>query len=101
MPPRRGCSSTWCGTSARRGLGIVFVSHFLDQVFELTDRVTVLRNGRKIVTEETADLDRLRLIEHMLGHELEELAAKETRPRPPARRPAPNCCGSAGSAAAA
>ncbi|RMC33631.1 sugar ABC transporter ATP-binding protein [Paracoccus alkanivorans] len=55
-----------------RGLGIVFVSHFLDQVFELTDRVTVLRNGRKIVTERTADLDRMSLIEHMLGRALEE-----------------------------
>lgn len=54
-----------------RGLGIVFVSHFLDQVFDLTDRVTVLRNGRKIVTERTADLDRMSLIEHMLGRALE------------------------------
>ncbi|SNR54831.1 sugar ABC transporter ATP-binding protein [Paracoccus sediminis] len=54
-----------------RGLGIVFVSHFLDQVFDLTDRVTVLRNGRRIVTEDTASLDRVRLIEHMLGRELE------------------------------
>lgn len=54
------------------GLGIIFVSHFLNQVFELCDRVTVLRNGRKIVTAETAQLDRLRLISHMLGRELEE-----------------------------
>ncbi len=54
------------------GLGIVFVSHFLNQVFELCDRVTVLRNGRKIVTEATAELDRVRLISHMLGRELEE-----------------------------
>ena len=29
-----------------RGLGIVFISHFLDQVFEISDRITVLRNGR-------------------------------------------------------
>ncbi|WP_375173224.1 sugar ABC transporter ATP-binding protein [Pseudooceanicola sp.] len=55
-----------------KGLGIVFVSHFLDQVFELTDRVTVLRNGCKVTTENTADLDRVRLIEHMLGHALED-----------------------------
>lgn len=56
------------------GLGIVFVSHFLDQVFEICDRVTVLRNGRRIVTEKTAELDRVRLISHMLGRELEEVA---------------------------
>ncbi|TKW65954.1 MAG: sugar ABC transporter ATP-binding protein [Paracoccus denitrificans] len=55
-----------------RGLGIVFVSHFLDQVFALTDRVTVLRNGRKVVTEKTAGLNRVSLIEHMLGRELED-----------------------------
>lgn len=62
-----------------KGLGIVFVSHFLDQVFDLTDRVTVLRNGRKIVTERTADLNRVRLIEHMLGRALEDEV--ETRSR--------------------
>ncbi len=62
-----------------RGLGIVFVSHFLDQVFELTDRVTVLRNGRKVVTENTADLDRVRLIEHMLGHALEDEVSTRAR----------------------
>lgn len=55
-----------------RGLGIVFVSHFLDQVFDLTDRVTVLRNGQKITTESTADLDRVKLIEHMLGRALDD-----------------------------
>ncbi|MER0236949.1 sugar ABC transporter ATP-binding protein [Fulvimarina sp. MAC8] len=71
-----------------KGLGIVFVSHFLDQVFELTDRLTVLRNGQKIVTEETASLDRVRLIEHMLGRELsetEETARKKTDPNAAAR----------------
>ncbi|WJS87001.1 sugar ABC transporter ATP-binding protein [Paracoccus sp. TOH] len=70
-----------------RGLGIVFVSHFLDQVFDLTDRVTVLRNGRKIVTERTAELDRVKLIEHMLGraleHEVAGQAARTTAARPP------------------
>ena len=71
-----------------RGLGIVFVSHFLDQVFDLTDRVTVLRNGRKIVTETTADLDRMSLIQHMLGRALEDevdtkAAAPAQRDRPP------------------
>ncbi|SNR57635.1 sugar ABC transporter ATP-binding protein [Puniceibacterium sediminis] len=54
-----------------RGLGIVFVSHFLDQVFDLTDRLTVLRNGQHVVTERTTDVDRLQLIHHMLGRDLE------------------------------
>ncbi|MBK4216726.1 sugar ABC transporter ATP-binding protein [Paracoccus caeni] len=72
-----------------RGLGIVFVSHFLDQVFDLTDRVTVLRNGRKVVTEETRSLDRERLIGHMLGRELEAATnqtATDRGPRPPMLR---------------
>ncbi len=59
-----------------RGLGIVFVSHFLDQVFEITDRLTVLRNGQHVVTAETAGLDRLALIQHMLGRELEAVEAQ-------------------------
>ena len=62
-----------------QGLGIVFVSHFLDQVFDLTDRVTVLRNGQKVVTAKTADLDRLGLIQHMLGRELEAVSPAMTR----------------------
>lgn len=68
-----------------RGLGIVFVSHFLDQVFDLTDRVTVLRNGRRITTKHTADLDRFGLIEHMLGRALEAEVHDPARHDTPAR----------------
>ncbi|SDE23649.1 simple sugar transport system ATP-binding protein [Paracoccus isoporae] len=70
------------------GLGIVFVSHFLDQVFDLSDRVTVLRNGRKIVTAATADLSRVALIEHMLGRELEDEVETQSAEEPDADRPA-------------
>lgn len=59
---------------AKDGLGIVFVTHFLDQVYSLSDRITVLRNGKKVGTFETAELPRARLIEHMLGRELQEVA---------------------------
>lgn len=55
-----------------RGLGIIFVSHFLDQVFDLTDRMTVLRNGQYITTLETAQTSKMQLIEHMLGRSLED-----------------------------
>jgi simple sugar transport system ATP-binding protein len=57
------------------GLGIVFISHFLDQVFEISDRITVLRNGGLVGVRDTADLDRTQLINMMLGREL----AEETR----------------------
>ncbi|MDP2732981.1 MAG: sugar ABC transporter ATP-binding protein [Hoeflea sp.] len=56
----------------QRGLGIVFFSHFLVQIFEKSDRLTVLRNGRLVGTETTRDIDRLRLVNLMLGRELEE-----------------------------
>ena len=52
------------------GTAILFVSHFLDQVYAISDRMTVLRNGRLVGEYETATLDRLSLISAMLGHEL-------------------------------
>jgi len=58
-----------------RGLGIVFISHFLEQVFRVCDRVTVLRNGRLVGSDDTAAIDRVDLVNMMLGREL----AEETR----------------------
>ncbi|MBD8891143.1 galactofuranose ABC transporter, ATP-binding protein YtfR [Roseibium litorale] len=55
-----------------RGLGIVFISHFLDQVFEISDTITVLRNGQKVGTRPAEGLGRLELVAMMLGRELEE-----------------------------
>ena len=61
---------------AARGIGIVFVTHFLDQVYEVSDRITVLRNGRLIGERATASLPRMELIQMMLGHELSETTAE-------------------------
>lgn len=60
----------------KQNVGIVFVTHFLDQVYRLTDRITVLRNGCHIGTFSTVDLPRDQLIAHMLGKTLanEELS---------------------------
>ena len=55
-----------------RGLGILLVTHFLDQVYAISQRITVLRNGRLVGTRETATLPRLELIRMMLGRELTE-----------------------------
>ena len=54
------------------GLGIVFVSHRLDEVFALADRVSVLRDGRSLGTREAAGLGRRELIELMVGRPLEQ-----------------------------
>ena len=57
------------------GMGIVFISHFLDQTYEISDRITILRNGQHIGTYEAANLDRFQLISHMIGKDLKEMEA--------------------------
>jgi galactofuranose transport system ATP-binding protein len=52
-----------------RGLGIVFVTHFLDQVYAVSDRITVLRNGRFVGEYEPSKLPRFELIARMLGRD--------------------------------
>jgi simple sugar transport system ATP-binding protein len=54
------------------GIAILFVTHFIDQAYEITDRITVLRNGRLVGLYETAQLPRLELIAKMLGRDASE-----------------------------
>ncbi|SKA29742.1 galactofuranose ABC transporter, ATP-binding protein YtfR [Consotaella salsifontis] len=54
------------------GLGIIFISHFLDQVFSIADTITVLRNGRLIASRAVEGLERIDLVSMMLGRRLEE-----------------------------
>jgi simple sugar transport system ATP-binding protein len=56
----------------QKGIGILLITHFLDQVYEISDRITVLRNGLKVGEYMTADLPRVKLISEMLGKELTE-----------------------------
>ena len=60
-----------------RGLAIVFISHFIDQVYQIADRITVLRNGRRVGVGATAELPPRKLVSLMIGH---ELAIAERRP---------------------
>ena len=62
---------------AAEGLGIVFVTHFMDQVYAVSDRITVLRNGKWVGTESVAALPRLELIARMMGREVEHAGAVE------------------------
>ena len=55
------------------GVAIVFITHFIDQVYEISDRITVLRNGALVGTFETASIPRLELIAKMIGRSLTEL----------------------------
>ena len=52
------------------GRSIIFISHFLDDVLEISDRITVFRNGEKVVTEDTVNLDKNSVIAHMIGRGL-------------------------------
>lgn len=54
------------------GMGIIFVTHFLDQVYEITDRITVLRNGKLIGEYKTSELSRIELVTKMVGREIDE-----------------------------
>ncbi len=56
-----------------QGMGIVFVTHFLDQVYEVTDRITILRDGGYVGTYDTADLPKVELIGKMIGKDPEAL----------------------------
>ena len=60
-------------TLRAEGVAIVFVSHFLEQVFEISDRMTVLRNGRFVGEYLTAETTQLQLVQAMIGRELETL----------------------------
>lgn len=64
------------------GLGILFVTHFLDQVYAISDRLTVLRNGRLVGEYATTALPRLALVGKMLGREVSNDAGRAAAPRP-------------------
>ena len=57
-----------------RGVGIIFVTHFLEQVYEVSDRITVLRNGELVGEYEIEKLPQVELVAKMMGKELESLS---------------------------
>ena len=57
-----------------RGVGIIFVTHFLDQVYEVCDKITVLRDGKLVGEYAIKDLPRLQLVSKMLGKELDDMS---------------------------
>ena len=57
-----------------KGVGIIFVTHFLEQVYEVCDRITVLRDGQLVGEYVIEDLPRVELVSKMLGKELDDMA---------------------------
>lgn len=55
------------------GLGIIFISHFLEQIYEICDHITILRNGELVGSYETAKLPRLELVAKMVGKDVSDV----------------------------
>ncbi|AHF75379.1 putative ABC transporter ATP-binding protein [Sodalis praecaptivus] len=60
------------------GVGMIFVTHFLDQVYQISNRITVLRNGQLVGTRDAATLPRLELVQMMLGKMFNEADLKRS-----------------------
>jgi ribose transport system ATP-binding protein len=60
------------------GRSFIFISHFLDDILRISDEITIFRNGRKIVTSPVAGIDKLWVIERMIGRGHEELGETYT-----------------------
>jgi ABC-type sugar transport system ATPase subunit len=63
-----------------RGISTIYVSHRLDEIFSIADRVTVLRDGRHVLTQDAATLDRTGLIRAMVGREINQEFSSDVRP---------------------
>ena len=55
-----------------RGISIIYISHRMDEIFRITDRITVLRDGRRILTEDTAALTMNQVIDAIVGKSMEQ-----------------------------
>ncbi len=66
----------------KRGVSIIFISHALEEALEISDRITILRDGEHVITDDTANFDRDAIIHAMVGRTLsEELYGKKTGAR--------------------
>jgi galactofuranose transport system ATP-binding protein len=61
------------------GLGIIFITHFLDQVYEISNLITVLRNGCRVGCFATKELPRIKLVSHMIGKAVQQVEALERK----------------------
>jgi len=57
------------------GMGIIFITHFIDQVYEISDRITVLRNGELVGTYRTEELPKIDLVTKMVGKDFDDISS--------------------------
>ena len=63
----------------RRGISIVYISHHLPEIFRIADRVTVMRDGKKIATKPIAELSREEIVQMMVGRSVKEFYKRDER----------------------
>jgi D-xylose transport system ATP-binding protein len=64
----------------RRGIACIYISHKLEEIFEIADRVTILRDGETVVTLQTDQTSKGKVIRYMVGRELDELFPRRPTP---------------------
>ncbi|QIO98718.1 sugar ABC transporter ATP-binding protein [Bradyrhizobium symbiodeficiens] len=72
----------------KRGVSIIFISHALEEALLLADRITVLRDGRHVVTDDASRFDRARIVQAMVGRDLSNTlyGARKAQVRPSGKR---------------
>jgi simple sugar transport system ATP-binding protein len=75
-------------TLKARGVSVIFISHALEEALEISDRITVLRDGKLVVTDRTTNFDRARIVQAMVGRILSQelYGTRKSTVRPPGRR---------------
>ena len=62
------------------GVAIIYISHFLDEIFEISDELSVMRNGRTVFSGEIGSLNERELVRHMMGARENEAPLQKRRP---------------------
>jgi simple sugar transport system ATP-binding protein len=72
----------------QRGVAVIFISHALEEALQISDRITVLRDGQRVVTDDTSKFDRARIVKAMVGRDLSQTlyGSKKLSVRPPGER---------------
>lgn len=71
-----------------RGVSVIFISHALEEALQVSDRITVLRDGKHVLTDATAKFDRARIVQAMVGRDLSQTlyGQRKTTVRPAGKR---------------
>ncbi|WP_409304110.1 sugar ABC transporter ATP-binding protein [Peribacillus sp. SCS-155] len=71
----------------RKGISIIYISHRMDEIFQICDRITILRDGKNKVTENIADISLEEVIRHIVGAEMDKAFEWHERPYPKDSKP--------------